>query len=247
MHLRDGSPFPPATMRPATPAEVGRGSFTGDPGGVASRTALLVGATGLVGGHIVRLLLEDQAYGRIRVVARRPLPDDLAHPRLESVIFPFEALRDHESALAGDHVFCALGTTRKAAGSKERFREVDVEYPRRIAAAARRNGARHFSLVSAVGADPDSRIFYNRVKGKAEAAVRESGYESGSIVRPSMLGGAHEGRPLERLGQLVARWVPGRFRLVEAADVARVMVRLAKEERPGWTVVESEVIRALAR
>jgi uncharacterized protein YbjT (DUF2867 family) len=233
-------------MRPAAPSESGP---TDPPGrrGMPPHTALVVGATGLVGRHVVRLLIADGAYERIRVVARRPLPEELAHPKTEPIIFSFEELQGHQSALAGDHVFCALGTTRKAAGSKDRFREVDVEYPRRIAVAARRNGARHFSLVSAVGADRGSRVFYNRMKGEAEAAVRDAGYESGSILRPSMLGGEHEGRPLERLGQLVARWAPGRFRLVDAADVARVMIRLAKEGRPGWTVVESEVIRALAR
>lgn len=210
------------------------------------RTALVVGATGLVGRNLVRILTGDGAYAGVRVVGRRPLPDELADPKIDQRVFPFEELSRHAAVLAGDHVFCALGTTRKAAGSKARFRQIDLEYPRRIAAAARRNGARHFSLVSSLGADPRSRLFYLRVKGELEAAVRAGGWPSGAILRPSMLGGEHQGRPMERLGQAAARWAPGRYRLVEAEDVARVMVRLAREEAPGWTVVESEAIRALA-
>lgn len=214
---------------------------------IPPHTALVVGATGLVGRHVVRILAHDDAYGAIRVVARRPLPAELAHPKIEEHVLDFDRLRAHRSELVGDHVFCALGTTRRAAGSKARFREVDLEYPRLIAEAARHNGARYFSLVSAVGADPDSRIFYNRVKGEAEEAVRQVGWPGGAALRPSMLGGVHEGRPLERVGQWIARWLPGRYRLVEAEDVARVMVRLARAEDPGWKTVESEAIRALAR
>lgn len=215
--------------------------------GDAPHTALVVGATGLVGRHLVRLLAGARDYARIHIVARRPLPSELTHPKVRQHVFPFDQLHLHTAELTGDHVFCALGTTRKAAGSRERFREVDLEYPRQVAEAARANGARHFSLVSAVGADPASRIFYSRVKGEAEAAVQAVGYPSGAILRPSVLGGPHEGRPLERIGQAVARFVPGRYRLVEAEDVARVMTTLARAEGSGWRVVESEEIRRLAR
>jgi uncharacterized protein YbjT (DUF2867 family) len=208
-------------------------------------SALVVGATGLVGRHITRLLAGDDHYDRILVVARRPLPD--AHERVAQKIIDFERLPDHGRDLVGDHVFCALGTTRREAGSRDRFRQVDLLYPRRIAELARHNGARHFSLVSAAGASPRSPFFYNRVKAGAEAAVRAAGYHSGAILRPSILGGHHDGRPLERIAQAVMRLAPARWRTIDAADVAAAALRIARADEPGWRIVESAEIRRIAR
>jgi uncharacterized protein YbjT (DUF2867 family) len=207
-------------------------------------TALVVGATGLVGGHLVRLLAGDPAYAAVRVVTRRPLTDP--PPGIDQCIIDFDRLDEQASTLVGDHVFCALGTTRKAAGSAARFREVDLDYPRRIAAHARRNGARHFSLVSAIGANPRSPFLYNRVKGEVEAAVRRAGYPSGAILRPSVLGGQRAGRPLERVAQALMRGIPGRWRTVDAADVARAAILVARAEEQGWRVIESDQIRRIA-
>jgi uncharacterized protein YbjT (DUF2867 family) len=204
--------------------------------------ALVVGATGLVGRHITRILAGDDHYDRVIVVARRPLPDP--DNRVEQRIIDFDRLPEHHRDLVGDHVFCALGTTRREAGSRARFREVDLHYPRIIAELARANGARHFSLVSAAGASPRSPFFYNRVKAEAEAAVRAAGYPSGTILRPSVLGGKHAGRPLERIAQFIMRFAPARWRTIDAADVARAAVRLARAEAPGWRVVESAEIKS---
>jgi uncharacterized protein YbjT (DUF2867 family) len=209
-------------------------------------TALVVGATGLVGGHLLRILAADPHFDSVRVLARRPLHQPPAG--VETVILPFDRLHDHASTLRADHVFCALGTTRKKAGSAERFRLVDLEYTRQIAALTRAQGARHFSLVSSVGANPRSPFLYTRTKGEAEAAVRAAGFPGGTILRPSVLGGHRaESRPMERLGQLLGRVAPPRWRTVDALDVARAAVRLAREESAGWRVVESEEIRRIAR
>jgi uncharacterized protein YbjT (DUF2867 family) len=208
--------------------------------------AIVAGATGLVGGHIVRLLASDPGCGRILVIARRPLADP--PPRVETLIVDFDRLEDHQGELLGHHVFCALGTTRKVAGSRQRFRQVDLHYPRQLAAITRRNGARHFSLISAIGADPRSVFFYNRVKGEAEDAVRDAGFPSGAILRPSVLGGRRaESRPAERVAQTIMRLAPARWRTVPAASVARAAVRLAAGETPGWRIVESDEIHRLAR
>lgn len=208
-------------------------------------TALVVGATGLVGGHLVRLLANDDRYARVAVAARRSLTS--APTGVEQRIIEFEALDQHRADLIGDHVFCALGTTRKNAGSAARFREIDLEYPRRIAEYARENGARHFSLVSAIGANPRSPFLYTRVKGEAEAAVRAVGFPSGAILRPSVLGGPRAGRPLERLAQRVMSLVPGRWRTVPAVDVARAAIAVAAVEAAGWRIIESDEIRRIAR
>jgi uncharacterized protein YbjT (DUF2867 family) len=206
--------------------------------------ALVVGATGLVGRHITRTLAGDDHYDHVIVVARTPLPDP--GNRVEQRIIDFDRLPEHHRDLVGDHVFCALGTTRRQAGSRARFREVDLHYPRIIARMARANGARHFSLVSAAGASSRSPFFYNRVKAEAEAAVRDADYPSGVILRPSVLGGEREGRPLERIAQSVMRLAPARWRTIDADDVARAAVRLARVEAPGWRVVESHDIRRIA-
>lgn len=213
----------------------------------AGYSALVVGATGLVGGHLVRTLLADPAYGRVSILARRPYPDGDIRQRLDERIVDFEALDRHPGFAGGDHIFCALGTTIRKAGSRDRFRRVDLDYTRRVAELAHGNGARHFSLVSATGASADSWFFYNRVKGEVEAAVSAVGIPSVTILRPSVLGGdREERRATETIGQLLLRFVPGRLRLVEAEDVARVMVRLARREEPGERIVESEEIRRLA-
>jgi uncharacterized protein YbjT (DUF2867 family) len=230
-----------APLRPTKAAADGRGPFT----------ALVAGATGLIGGHLIRLLVRDPRYHRIVVLARRPLPPHLDGQGVRTHVLDFERLetraRDLAADLAVDHVFCALGTTLRAAGSRARFQRVDLDYTRMLARLARQAGARHFSLVSSIGANPESRVFYSRVKGEAEAAVRELGYPSGSLLRPSILGGEREqDRPIERVGQRIAALIPGRYRLVKAEDVAWAMVDLAVREEPGWRVVESEEVRRIA-
>jgi uncharacterized protein YbjT (DUF2867 family) len=207
-------------------------------------TALVVGATGLVGRHMVRLLAADPAYTDVIVAARRPLPDP--PPAVRQRIFDFNTLDHHAGDLAADHVFCALGTTRKDAGSKARFREVDLTYPHRIAAMTALHDARYFVLVSALGASPRSPFFYNRVKAEAETAVRQDGPPNGAILRPSILGGQRDGRPLERLAQTLGRYAPERWKTVDAEDVARAALALARAEEPGWRIVESAEIRRVA-
>lgn len=210
--------------------------------------ALVAGATGLVGGHLVRQLAADPRYSTVRAIVRRPLPPALDLDGVRAVLVDYDRLEDHARDLAADHVFCALGTTIRDAGSREAFRRVDLDYPAALARLARRAGARHFSIVTAVGARPDSRVFYNRTKGEVENAVRQVDYPSGAIFRPSMLGGERDDRrPMERIGQSIAALIPGRYRLVPADRLARAMIRIAADEAPGWRVVESERIRVIGR
>lgn len=212
----------------------------------AGHAALVCGATGLVGRACVRRLLDDPAYARVAVLVRRPWPD--AASRLVQHVVDFDRLDEHAAALEADHVYCALGTTMRKAGSRERFRRVDLEYPRAVARLAFERGARHFGLVSALGANPSSRIFYNRVKGETEAAIRAVGFASAAILRPAvLLGPRDEVRIAESIGKVLSFALPPAARPVRADDVAAVMVWLAKEERPGCRVVESREIRALAR
>lgn len=208
-------------------------------------SALVVGSTGLVGTECLRVLAEDGAHRPVVALTRRPLPDPVP-PNVSERIISFDRLQEHREEIQGDHVFCALGTTIRKAGSKERFRQVDYDLPLTIARLALENGARHFSLVSAVGADPDSRVFYNRVKGELERDIEALGYPSLVILRPSVLAGERtELRPMEALGRLLLRLVPGRYHPVHARTVAATMALLAREEAAGVRVVESEEIRRL--
>ena len=207
----------------------------------------LLGSTGLVGRQCLELLADDRAFERIVVIARRKFAEATA-PRIEGHVIDFDQLEAHADALAVDQVICALGTTIKAVGgSRERFRAVDYGIPLAAAKIALRQGARHFLLVSALGADAGSRIFYNRVKGEVEDALRVLGYRSVTIVRPSLLLGDREEF---RLGEVVAKrfaWaVPGRFRPVHARDVARALVRSAREDVPGLHIIESDDIPGYA-
>jgi uncharacterized protein YbjT (DUF2867 family) len=211
-------------------------------------TAILAGATGLVGGECLKQLLASPRYGRVVVVARRELDPGLRHEKLREVVVEFSRLGDARSRLRGDHVFCALGTTIRKAGSQQRFREVDYEYPLRLAQLALKNGARHFSVVSALGASRSSPFFYSRVKGEMEEGLRQMGWPSLAVLRPSVIAGDRaESRPLERLGEHLLRFAPATWRPVAASDIAAAMIATALQEPPGVTVLESRQISGVAQ
>lgn len=211
-------------------------------------TALLAGASGLVGGECLRRLAESPDYARVIVVTRRDLGDRSRHPKIRQVVTEFSRLGAVRGELVADHVFCALGTTIRKAGSQAKFREVDHDYPLRLADLARGTGATHFSIVSALGASRSSTFFYSRVKGEVEDALRRMGWPSLAIFRPSVIAGERaESRPLERLGEHLLRLAPATWRPVAASDIAAAMVAVALESPPGITVVESRDIPARAR
>ena len=203
----------------------------------APRTALLAGASGLVGGHCLRLLLAEPTYGRVIALGRRALP--LQHPKLEQKLVDFAHIADLVPRV--DDVYCCLGTTIKKAGSQAAFRRVDHDYVVALAQAAKQAGARRFLLVSSLGANSRSRIFYSRVKGEAERDVSAVPFKAVHIFRPSLLLGERaESRPLERLGSVafgaLAPLLAGPlrpYRAIPAETVARAMVRAALGEATG--------------
>lgn len=207
------------------------------------RTALIAGASGLVGGECLRRLLESDAYAKVIVVTRRSTGAAAKHAKLREIVVEFAQLDSVGAELRADHVFCALGTTIRKAGSQERFRQVDFEYPRRLAQLALANGARHYSLVSALGASSKSGVFYSRVKGELEDALRGMGWPSLVLLRPSVIAGDRkESRPLERLGELMLRFGPAAYRPVAAERIAAAMVATALREPAGVTILESRQI-----
>ncbi|MET0981790.1 MAG: nucleoside-diphosphate sugar epimerase [Telluria sp.] len=195
------------------------------PGG---RRVLLAGATGLVGGEILRGLLADDTVAVVHVLARRPLAT--SHPKLQAQVVDFTAL---PSLPPLDEAYLALGTTIKVAGSQAAFRAVDFDASLAVARAALAAGARRLGLVSAMGADAQSRVFYNRVKGELEEAVKELGFEALVIARPSLLLGdrgalGQPARPGEHIGSVLARLlkpvIPAHYRPIRALHVARALL-----------------------
>ena len=147
-----------------------------------------------------------------------------------------------------DIAFCCLGTTIKQAGSQEAFRAVDHDMVVAFAKRAREMGARHLIVLSAIGADPKSSVFYNRVKGEMEQSLRAQGWPQLTIARPSLLIGERtEPRLAEQLAAPLSRLIPGKYHGIEACQLARALWRLALEEQDGVRVVESDELRRLGK
>jgi uncharacterized protein YbjT (DUF2867 family) len=214
---------------------------------ILTKSILVLGATGLVGSHCLRLLASDPAFARVVALTRRPLPRELAHGRVESHVVDFDNLGAYGSLFQVDQILCALGTTIRQARTREAFRVVDYEYPLAAARLGRERDATHFLLVSSLGADARSWIFYSRVKGELESAVLALPYRSVTIVRPSLLLGPRpEHRPGEHLARRLAFLAPATYKPVGAHAVATVLIRAAKEDTPGRRIIESREIRQLA-
>ena len=206
---------------------------------------LLIGATGLVGSNILRLLVKDNTIGEVRALTRRSLQSKDKTPVVKELITDFVTLQEHPEWFEVDIVFCALGTTIAKARTKEAFKRVDFDYPLIVAKAARSKGASHFLMVSAVGANPRSRFFYNRVKGELEEAILSLGYPSVTIARPSLLLGD---RQEYRFGELIAKkisWLfPSPWAGVEAKQVASALVQAAHQPAVGVTILDNRTMRS---
>ncbi len=203
---------------------------------------LHVGSTGLVGRHLLEQALADDRVRSVVAPVRRALPQ--RHRKLLAPVIHFNALPADAPWWRADAVVCTLGTTMQKAGSKDRFRLVDHEYPLEVAQLARTHGARVFVLNSAIGADPGSAIFYNRVKGELERDLEALGFDSLTFVRPGLIGGERDvPRPREeraaRLLRALGPVVPRRWRINPAQKIAARMLEAALEARHGTHVVRS--------
>ena len=205
---------------------------------------LLAGATGLTGEHLLDRLLNEPTITRVLAPSRRPLAK---HPHLENPVGdPSVFLPELKGRV--DIAFCCLGTTIKLAGSQEAFRAVDHDMVVAFAKRAREMGARHLIVLSAIGADPKSSVFYNRVKGEMEQSLRAQGWPQLTIARPSLLIGERtEPRLAEQLAAPLSRLIPGKYHGIEACQLARALWRLALEEQNGVRVVESDELRKLGK
>jgi uncharacterized protein YbjT (DUF2867 family) len=223
---------------------------------MVTRAGVLLGASGLVGGHLLHLLAGDPSYSQITLLTRRRLALDGG--KVREAVVDFERPETFRAHVACDDVFCCLGTTIKKAGSEDAFRKVDFEAPLAVAREARASGAGQFLIVTAVGANAKSRIFYNRVKGEVEEALGKLDFPRGlKVLHPSMIVGERgERRPAERIVMGLMRstrplFVGGmtRYRAIDAIDVARAMHNAAVQEADngGVRVYEGESLFSLVR
>lgn len=212
---------------------------------------LLAGATGLVGQAALAQAVALPGLHTVHALVRRPLA--APSPRVQALHVDFTRL---PALPAADAALCALGTTIRAAGSQDAFRAVDLDAVLAFARAAQAAGVRRLGVVSALGADARSAVFYNRVKGEAEAALQACGFDLLVIARPSLLVGdrAALGQPVragERWGLAISRplgsLIPARWRPIEATVVARALLRLLAEAANGVHVVESGRLQELGR
>ena len=217
-----------------------------------ARQALLAGGSGLVGAHLLRLLLQAPEYARVYAVSRRPLPLD--HAKLANRIMPLEQTRAQLAGIRCNDVYCCIGTTLRSAGSESERRKVDLDLVVNFARAAQALGATRFAVISSAGADPAARNPYLRVKGELEMALRDLRFDSLDILRPGLLLGARaELRPLELTGRMLMplanpllRGRHARWRGISATDVAAAMLGAARTQRRGVHAYEGSTLNVLA-
>jgi uncharacterized protein YbjT (DUF2867 family) len=204
-----------------------------------------------VGQAVLAALLADKRYSAVHCVGRRKL--SLQHPKLVQHVVDFKAAAPFAAFSHLDDVFIALGTTIKVAGSKAAFRAVDFEAVVAVAQAGRAQGATKLGVVSAMGADARSPIFYNQVKGEMEDALSQLGYQSLVVARPSMLAGNREAldqpaRAGEHIALLATRFlkplIPKNYQSIAATDVAHALVRAVKAAKPGVQTLLSGAMQA---
>ena len=203
---------------------------------------LLIGSTGVVGEHVLRLSLGEPRFRAVVALTRRPLP---SHPKLTNPIVDFSDLPAEAPWWSVDAVISTLGTTQRIAGSREAFRAVDHGYTIAVARLAHAAGAARFALTSSLGADPASRSYYLHTKGEVERDLEQIGFASLTIARPGLLGGARSERRLaEDVGKvalgLLGPLVPARWRISPPERVAEALIAATIAGQPGLRIIPSE-------
>ena len=218
-----------------------------------TRRALVLGASGLVGGHVLQQVLANNSYKEVTIFVRKLI--DIQHPKLVQKLVDFDKLDKYAEAFSADDIYVCVGSTIKKAGSQYAFRQVDYEIPVQAARLAAKNGAKQFLVISSLGADANARFFYMKTKGEMEEAVKKYAIPAIHIFHPSMLLGARkENRFGEKIGQLFMKLVDPlmfgslkKYKGIRAETVAKAMIKTALENRKGIYTHRSDEIAEVGK
>ncbi|MDM8161568.1 NAD(P)H-binding protein [Labilibaculum sp. K2S] len=214
------------------------------------KTAILLGASGLTGKLLLNRLLEDEAYAGVKIFTRRSL--GLVHPKLKEFIGDLLSLEEFKKDFTGDEVFCCIGTTAAKTKDKVIYRKIDFGIPATAASLAKANGIKSFLVISALGANAESNIFYNKTKGEMEQAVLSQEIANTYILRPSLINGKRdEDRLGEKIGAIImkalrpfllGKWK--KYRAIEAETIANALHALA-QAKADYKIIESDKIQEI--
>ncbi|PXV61877.1 uncharacterized protein YbjT (DUF2867 family) [Dysgonomonas alginatilytica] len=216
-----------------------------------NKTAILLGASGLVGSFLLDILLNSEEYSSVVIFVRKEIARK--HPKLIEHIIDFDRLDKYADLVQGDDLFCCLGTTIKQAKTREAFKQVDYYYPLKFAAMAKENGVKQYLMVTSIGANANSSVFYLKTKGECEEAIKKLNISSTSIFRPaSLLGPRKVVRPQEKIGEVVMKIFSfcllgklKKYKPIQAEKVAQAMYTVAQSPKAGFNVYESDHIQSL--
>jgi len=217
-----------------------------------AKKAIIAGASGLIGGELLNLLLADAVYTEVVALVRQELP--LSHKKLVQLLIDFDRLADHASSINGDVIFCCLGTTQKKTPDLNIYRKIDHDYPVQLAQLGVKNGVKQYHFVSAIGADAHASNFYLKTKGEAEHDIEDVGVKSLHIYQPSLLtGNRKEFRLMEKIATVAMKVIDPllagklkKYQSIPAATVARAMYKQSLNQDEGLFIHPSDHIKQLA-
>lgn len=213
------------------------------------KTAIILGATGLTGGHLLDFLLKDDRYKKIKLFSRSSV--EISNPELEEHLIDLFELEKHKANFKADEVFCCIGTTKAKTPNNETYRKIDYGIPFAAAKLCKENNIQTFIVISAMGANPDSKVFYNKIKGEMERDVLKQNIQNTYILQPGLIGG---NRNEKRLGESIAKFlfkilnpiIPKNYRTISPETIAKAMVVLANQGH-SKKHIENQTIKDIAK
>lgn len=217
------------------------------------KTALVIGSTGLIGSHLLNILLESNEYSKVIAFTKRDL--GIKNSKLVQHIIDFDQSETYSQLIVGDDFFCTIGTTIKKAGSQKEFRKVDFEYPKQFASFALQNNVTQFLIISSLGANASSSNFYLKTKGEIQEYLKATDFESVAILQPSLLlGDRTEFRLAEKVGGFFMKLLSfvffgnlKKYKPIEGKTVAKALFTIAQRNNVGFKIYESDLIQEIGK